>query len=361
MFSLKSKYLLFLLLAISFFSCDLLMSASQQANQDVDAEFVLISPDSLNEWIADSTYTIKWKYTSNTKSTVKLELYTENYSYSSTSPLLVIDANATNDGEYMWHINKESLDSLLTGKTYHGKVNPNEFHIKIIGKDKEDDDNVIAISSVFSIRLYDEFDNDSTIDMATSITDSQQTHIICKDDTDWVSIEVKGEEAKTLLCSTSNTRSINYKIYSKKPNIELISSGIIDESGKKINLPENSNTVVYYIKFSCSGSKYETYSLEPLNSLKIIYPNSSSTWMKDSTYEIKWIGSEKLFTYVNIALYKNGQQKSIISYSEKNDGSYSWEIPSSLSADSLYQIKILDYNDSKIYTISNYFSIVDSL
>ena len=85
--------------------------------------------------------------------------------------------------------------------------------------------------------------------------------------------------------------------------------------------------------------------------------------IEGSNQSIQW-STESNISYVRIELYRasspNGNYvfyNTIDSY-EYNDGTYSWNIPSSYTSYSYYyKIRISDYNDSSVYGESNYFQI----
>jgi len=60
---------------------------------------------------------------------------------------------------------------------------------------------------------------------------------------------------------------------------------------------------------------------------------------------------------VKIELYKGSTFKSTIASSTSNDGSFSWSIPSSLTAGKDYKIKIIDTSNSYVYDYSDQFEI----
>ena len=68
-------------------------------------------------------------------------------------------------------------------------------------------------------------------------------------------------------------------------------------------------------------------------------PNSGEFWRQESTYTIKWdkVGGAN---YVKIELYKADELSITIEADTKNDGSYSWEIPSTVLVGSDYKIRV---------------------
>jgi len=75
------------------------------------------------------------------------------------------------------------------------------------------------------------------------------------------------------------------------------------------------------------------------NQLTVTAPNGEESWGQDSTYTIQWdkVGGAN---YVKIELYKADELSITIESDTKNDGSYSWEIPSTVLVGSDYKIRV---------------------
>lgn len=103
-------------------------------------------------------------------------------------------------------------------------------------------------------------------------------------------------------------------------------------------------------------------------SITVTSPAEEEILTKGSSYLITW-DCENIGDFVDIELYKNGEQHSTIvsnhnAYSiyDSVKGSYSWTIPSDLTPDSSYEIRISSPQYSNIEAYSNgYISIDDSL
>ena len=88
-------------------------------------------------------------------------------------------------------------------------------------------------------------------------------------------------------------------------------------------------------------------------------PNGGETWRKESVYTITWNKTGGA-TGVKIELYKGGVLSLEIESDETaNDGSYSWEIPSTVEAGSDYKIRIQSVkpNNSQLDSSEKNFSI----
>ncbi|TFF89396.1 MAG: hypothetical protein EU549_00735, partial [Promethearchaeota archaeon] len=93
-----------------------------------------------------------------------------------------------------------------------------------------------------------------------------------------------------------------------------------------------------------------------INSITVTNPSSSSLWEKNGYYFINW-DSTGYVSNVKIELYHYSSFIETISTSTPDDGSYYWEIPSSISPSYNYRIKITSKSDSGIYDYSDYFTI----
>ena len=87
-------------------------------------------------------------------------------------------------------------------------------------------------------------------------------------------------------------------------------------------------------------------------SITVVKPNGNETWLLGSTQAITWT-SEHVTSDVKIELYRGTEQESTIKSSTDNDGNYSWDIPTSLTAASDYKVKIIAEDNSTIYDMSD--------
>ena len=97
----------------------------------------------------------------------------------------------------------------------------------------------------------------------------------------------------------------------------------------------------------------------PQPTLTITSPNGGETWQLGSTHDITWTSTGNIGNVV-IKLYRDGSSYLDIAYTPgtENDGSYTWNIPSSWAESSAYIIKIYSNNPYEFLDESdNYFSI----
>ncbi len=92
--------------------------------------------------------------------------------------------------------------------------------------------------------------------------------------------------------------------------------------------------------------------------ITVISPKSSDVWEDFYSYDIKWT-SKGSIEHVKIQLYKGSTFIEDITYTyTENDGEYEFYVFSSENYKGTdYRIKITDYDDSRVYDYSDYFSI----
>ncbi len=94
-----------------------------------------------------------------------------------------------------------------------------------------------------------------------------------------------------------------------------------------------------------------------LSSIEVTRPTSQSHWEAGSNQLIQWISTGNIGRYVGIYLYEDDNKIKTIAENEINDGSYYWDVPSSLSAGTDYKIKISSISLPNVYGYSGKFEI----
>jgi hypothetical protein len=85
-------------------------------------------------------------------------------------------------------------------------------------------------------------------------------------------------------------------------------------------------------------------------------PNGGESWLDGSTQTITW--SDNLIGNVKLELYKNDSLYTEIISSAPSTGSYTWDIPITIEADTAYKVKVTSAEDASVYDYSdNYFEI----
>lgn len=90
--------------------------------------------------------------------------------------------------------------------------------------------------------------------------------------------------------------------------------------------------------------------------ITVTSPDSSSSWVRGTEHFLNWTSTGTL-TNVKIELYLNDTFVLEIAANTPNDGEYSWNIPSNLTASTLYQIKMSDASNPLVYDFSDYFEV----
>ena len=111
--------------------------------------------------------------------------------------------------------------------------------------------------------------------------------------------------------------------------------------------------------FSLFGLLFIPFLLTPLgntafsaSTLKVTMPNNAYKWTTGKKYPIKW-SKGNAGAYVKIQLTKSGNHYKCITKKTKNDGKYTWKIPSTVVTSSAYKIKITSTKNKKVFDSSN--------
>ena len=91
--------------------------------------------------------------------------------------------------------------------------------------------------------------------------------------------------------------------------------------------------------------------------LSVTTPNGGQKWTIGKKYAIKW-RKGTAGTSVRLSLTKSGRHYKWISKKTRNDGRYTWKIPTSVAAGSAYKVKIKSVKKKRVLDSSNrYFTI----
>ena len=91
--------------------------------------------------------------------------------------------------------------------------------------------------------------------------------------------------------------------------------------------------------------------------LSVTTPNGGQKWTIGKKYAIKWRKGTG-GTSVRISLTKSGRHYKWISKKTRNDGRYTWKIPTSVAAGSAYKVKIKSVKKKRVLDSSNrYFTV----
>ena len=93
------------------------------------------------------------------------------------------------------------------------------------------------------------------------------------------------------------------------------------------------------------------------SSINVNTPNGGETWTLGSSQNITW-SSNNFPGYIGIQLYSGTNYVTSLSSSTANDGSFTWNVPSSITPGDEYRVRIYSTTDPEIQDFSDsYFSI----
>ena len=275
----------------------------------------ITNPSSGQIYYGGETCQIAW-YSSGAGNYVKIELYESGYYYDA------LTLNASNSGSYYWSI-PTNLPSYYS------------YQIKITSLN---DGNIFDYSiGYFYIHQQTITVNSPSIG---EVCYGGDTYIIS-----WNS-ENAGDYVNIYYSYGSTDYLINSYVYNSGSYYWSIPSDLTTGSTYKIKIESISYINVY--DYSDYFSIYRRY-------IKITSPTQGDTWYEGETYAITW-NSENAGDYVTIGYWIESSYFSINS-NTVNDGSYTWNVPYTLSSSSSYQIMIQSISYGSIYDYSGYFSI----
>ncbi len=167
--------------------------------------------------------------------------------------------------------------------------------------------------------------------------------------------------------SVDSGETVDIKLYEKKPyEMQFYFSQTIiletDNDGRQTwtvpsSLPPDSSYRVYIVSTSYTNifNYSQTFQLTE-RYIQITSPRSDTDWYIGEIYSITWT-SQNAGNLVNIVLYQNSVQKTILAENVTNNGLYNWSIPLSMTAADTSQLKIQSSTLPSVYGISESFSV----
>ncbi|MBN1968880.1 MAG: hypothetical protein JXR48_02010, partial [Candidatus Delongbacteria bacterium] len=305
------KYLLYLTALIAIFvSCD--MDHSNVFDSDYDSKLTLKNFNSNDiEIVPLESYDILWE--DNVDNKLKIELFkSENFVD------LIVDEPET-EGKFSWTPTLTLLES-------------NDYHLKFSTKNN----NTVVNSSPFKIV--------GILDNAVLNSDSifyNETYQISWNDniSENVKIELyKGSDfVQDIIASTASNGSYSWSVPT------TLTAG----TDYKVKITSVNTSSLY------DYSDIFTISLAPY--IAVTNPASSTTWRMGSSVSIQW--SDNISENVKIELFKGDDFVQDIVSSTSSNGSYSWTVPTSLTAGTDYKVKITSVNNSNLYDYSDTFTV----
>ena len=109
-----------------------------------------------------------------------------------------------------------------------------------------------------------------------------------------------------------------------------------------------------------SSSDPSLYSLSDrfhlASSISVIFPKSTSSWSSNNYYSITW-STLGTIDFVDIELYNGTEFKYSLVNRTDNDGSFTYFLPFSIEASFFWRVKVIDSDNSSIFSYSPYFEI----
>jgi len=102
-----------------------------------------------------------------------------------------------------------------------------------------------------------------------------------------------------------------------------------------------------------------SFTINAVPNITVLSPNGSETWQLGTSQSITW--SDNIAENVKIDLYKAGTFNSTIISSVASSGTYSWTLPTTLTAGSDYKIRITGVTTTSLYDESNANFTIDAV
>ncbi|MHA1497318.1 MAG: ABC transporter substrate-binding protein, partial [Promethearchaeota archaeon] len=165
----------------------------------------------------------------------------------------------------------------------------------------------------------------------------------------------------------SSSNADNYSVYQYDKYITVINGSLtlLAEEITDLTIPLSGYTTGAYYFIVVAYNEYgETLSncvivnvqIPIADSLIVIIPDSTTSWVKGSNHYIYWTSTGDI-SDVKIDLYRNDVLVMEIVPSTLNNGVYYWTLPSTLADSTQYQIRIIDISNPSTYNFSDYFTI----
>jgi 5-hydroxyisourate hydrolase-like protein (transthyretin family) len=283
------------------------------ADFTVDSTLILTAPNGGEKWTPGSTQTIKWTYTGNPGTTVKIELIKGGGTPASITDSTPIGSSGT--GSYAWVL----PSALAAGADYRVKVTA--------GACSDASAADFTVDSVPTLTLTAPNGGE------TWVAGSTQTITWAYTGNPGATVKVElikaGGTPATLVKSTKTGTGGNGSYAWKIPTTQA--------PGTDYRVQITSTT--YSTISDTSDADFTVDS-----TLTLTAPNGAEIWTAGSTQAIKWTYTGNPGATVKIDLIKGGGAPASIADStpigSSGSGSYAWPIPSALAAGADYRVKI---------------------
>jgi hypothetical protein len=304
-----------------------------------------VNPTAQSVWATGTPYSIQWIADTALFGTyVQLQLNVD------TTYLQLITSSTQNTGAYSW----TPTLGLGSGKKYTIRISSTSTTL-LSGRSP-----AFTISGIDA----DAYEPDDTVSAAHTIatTGTPEIHTLPTLDKDWFSFSGSANYLYGIK-TTGATRTTSTQI------------GLYGTDGRTLTTTANSSTTdssatlltfcsaagTYYFKVTSSG--YGTYfaSVTSYDSTKfgltVAAPKSGDSLVIGQVSSVSWSGQVAIGGSVDIYLFNSTGPVYNIAINTTNTGSYSWTVPTSITAGSDYYIKVISRVNSNIYGASGVFKI----
>ena len=278
-----------------------------------DGVITVKSPNGGDVINTGDTYDVTWD--DNISENVRIYLYQGNR-YKQ-----MISNSTPSDGSYSWTV----PTNLATGDNYQ-----------------------VAIQSVEKGSIYDYSDSNFTIEPDGVITvkspnggdvlKTGDTYYITWDDNIRENVRLElykdGSFDRTIANSTGSDGSYNW----------MVPTSIASGGDYQVKITSVSDV-------SVSDLSDSNFTIEPNSFITVKSPNGGDVINTGDTYNITW--DDNISENVRIYLYQDNRYNQMITNSTPSDGSYSWRVPTRLTAGDNYEVAIQSVQKGSIYDYSD--------
>ena len=295
----------------------------------IPGSLTITTPAATTSWTTGSSNNIYWTYAGATGSTVKLDLYD-----SSTFVQAISPGVSTTAGVLSWLV----PSSLPTGSKYQIKITSTT------------QDTIFNLSSFFTI---------TNVPATITVTSPAINDIITAPASEYVywnsSGPVPGSYVSVSLVDSLGAVSAIASSVFRTNAYYIWSLPSTQAGGTKLRIRVASTTDTTVAGYS---GLFTVVPQPPR--LTITAPDTLTSWTGGYNYTIYWSYSGSPGANVKLDLYDSTALVQSISQSEYTSNGYLlWSVPSSLSTDSRYRVKITSTTQDNVFVYSRYFRIVN--
>jgi hypothetical protein len=315
------------------------LNTVQFSNPAAAAVVVAGQPQTIT-WKPDSIFYSTWINIAITKGFVALPIY------------LYSGAHIDNTGTFSW----TPPSGLPTGSDYRIRMIDYPYAA------------LVSYSPAFTINgmTPDSYEPDNIRSQATALTlGTAHQHNLTYADSDWVRFAADSGASyiiQDIGASSFNTGIMLY--YSTDVNYAAQNNTSSGGGSLTWNWFCPKSGTYYAWIYPYNAGSYGSYSfkatlLDTLTMITFTNPTSTTTWNGGSTYAISWVPDTAILGST-VSLYLTKGNRNIVSLSQSgipDNGSFSYQVPSSIATGSDYRVRIVNNNASQVFAYSQAFSI----